>query len=292
MYGNQLVAAIKVSGKVVREFKDTVYLPFGSEYSIYLKNLDPSRRAIVNVYIDGKCVTDNGLVVEHGKPCNLKRAIDGNLKKGNKFKFIERDGKVEEHRGIEAEDGLVRIEYAFEKKLLITDDIYVPYRRERRWYDRPFYYDNWPYTTIGGCVRDTTSTGDSIHHAFTSQVSNAVGEQKAFDAADVEAVSASVKTKSTKSRKGPQLSAPQPQNETGITVKGSKSKQKFTEVASFITGDTHVLVIRILGQTEDNEEVRTVVNTKTKIECENCGTKNKATSKFCSHCGTSVHAFA
>ena len=29
MYGNKLAAAIKVNGKVLREFKDTVYIPFG-----------------------------------------------------------------------------------------------------------------------------------------------------------------------------------------------------------------------------------------------------------------------
>ena len=47
MYESKLAAAIKVNGKVLREFnKDTVYIPFGSEYSILLKNLN-TKRAIV-----------------------------------------------------------------------------------------------------------------------------------------------------------------------------------------------------------------------------------------------------
>ena len=55
MYGNKLAAAIKVNGKVLREFKDTVYIPFGAEYTILVKNLE-TKRAIVNIFIDGENV--------------------------------------------------------------------------------------------------------------------------------------------------------------------------------------------------------------------------------------------
>ena len=53
MYNNQLVASLKANGKILREFKDTVYIPFGSEYSFLLKNLNTTR-ALVNVFIDGE----------------------------------------------------------------------------------------------------------------------------------------------------------------------------------------------------------------------------------------------
>ena len=36
MYESKMAAAIKVKGKVLREFKDTVHMPFGGEYSILL----------------------------------------------------------------------------------------------------------------------------------------------------------------------------------------------------------------------------------------------------------------
>jgi len=42
MYESKLAAAIKVDGKVLREFKDTVHIPFGSEYTVLLKNLNTS----------------------------------------------------------------------------------------------------------------------------------------------------------------------------------------------------------------------------------------------------------
>ncbi len=115
MYGNKLAAAIKVNGKVLREFKDTVYIPFGAEYAITLKNLHTTR-AVVSVYIDGDNVVPGGLVLNAGQSIDLERSIkNNNLTEGNKFKFIERTGKVEEYRGIGVEDGLVRIEYQFEQ---------------------------------------------------------------------------------------------------------------------------------------------------------------------------------
>ncbi len=115
MYESKLAAAIKVDGKVLREFKDTVHIPFGSEYTILLKNLNTTR-AVVNVFIDGNDMVPGGLVLDPGKEVDLERSVkNGNLTEGNRFKFIERTGSVEKHRGIGIEDGLVRIEFQFEQ---------------------------------------------------------------------------------------------------------------------------------------------------------------------------------
>ncbi len=115
MYESKMAAAIKVKGKVLREFKDTVYIPFGSEYSILLKNLNTTR-AVVNVFIDGEDVVSGGLVIDPGREIDLERWVkNGNLTEGNRFKFIERTGAVEQHRGIKLEDGLVRLEFQFEQ---------------------------------------------------------------------------------------------------------------------------------------------------------------------------------
>ena len=114
MYASKLAAAIKVNGKVLREFKDTVHIPFGSEYAITIKNLHTTR-AVVNVFIDGVDMVPGGLVLNAGQSIDLERSIkNGNLTEGNRFKFIERTGAVEQHRGVGIEDGLVRIEYQFE----------------------------------------------------------------------------------------------------------------------------------------------------------------------------------
>jgi hypothetical protein len=114
MYSNQFAAAIKVNNKILREFGETVYLPFGSEYQIRLKNLNTTR-AKVTVEIDGQNVTDGGLVIDSFQTVDLERFIrNGNLSEGNRFKFIERTSKIEDHRGIKLEDGLITIRYEYE----------------------------------------------------------------------------------------------------------------------------------------------------------------------------------
>lgn len=109
MYQSSLVAAIKVGGKVLKEFENKVYLPYGSEYEIYLKNLDPSRRVKVEVEIDGSS-SQKALVLNPKQEFSLDRF----LSTANKLKFIERTETIENHRGIKASDGLVVLTYCFE----------------------------------------------------------------------------------------------------------------------------------------------------------------------------------
>jgi len=66
MYSNKLAVAIKSAGKVLREFnKDEVYLPFGKEYSIFIKNMN-SVRALVKVTVDGTDIGDGTRFVVDG----------------------------------------------------------------------------------------------------------------------------------------------------------------------------------------------------------------------------------
>lgn len=116
MYNSKLVASIKANGKILREFKDTVYIPFNSEYSILLKNLNVVR-ATVSIFIDDVDVTEGvSLVVNPNSEFELSRFIkNGNLTQGNKFKFIERTNDIEQYRGIKMEDGLIRIVFQYEQ---------------------------------------------------------------------------------------------------------------------------------------------------------------------------------
>ena len=81
-------------------------------------------------------------------------------------------------------------------------------------------------------------------------------------------------------------------NEAGITVEGSKSTQKFYECAGLNTdGIKHVMVLKLLGETEDNKPVQKAITVKHKPTCKTCGRVNKATNKFCADCGTSLEIF-
>ena len=266
MYGNKIAAAIKVSGKVLREFKDTVYIPFGSEYSILVKNLE-TKRACVNIYLDGDCVTGGGLVLNAGQEIDLERFIkNGNLSEGNRFKFIERTDGVEQHRGIKLEDGLIRIEHQFEYVRPIQH--IAPY---------PFYaYPNGQFTgNVQGSLQGSPLRGLDVSYSATS-ISGSVISASATSATSATVTSNSIHL-----------------NDAGITVPGSKSEQKFqTAYMGTMEAEKFSMVIKLLGETADNKPVLVPVTVKAKPKCITCNHQNKATAKFCNKCGTALEIFA
>jgi len=263
MYGNKIAAAVKVGGKVLREFKDTVYIPFGSEYSILIKNLE-TKRACVNIYLDGECVTEGGLVLNPGQETDLERFIkNGNLREGNRFKFIERTAGVEQHRGIKLEDGLIRIEHQFEQQRPIQH--IAP---------SPFYaYPAGNFTgNIQGSLQGSPLRGLDVSYS-TNAISGSVTSASA--------------TSATVSMQSMNL------NDAGITVPGSKSEQKFQTVyMGAMEAEKHSMVIKLLGETADNKPVLAPVTVKAKPKCITCNHQNKATAKFCNKCGTALEIFA
>ena len=253
MYNQKLVASIKANRKVLREFKDTVYIPFASEYSILIKNLN-TVRAVVNVFIDGENQTPSGLVLNAGQEIDFERSLkNGSLTEGNKFKFIERTGAVEEHRGIKLEDGIVRIEYQFERPALPINTL-------------PSWQVNSVMRRItDGNISASGSTGfpTSATYSSTSAMLNNVN------------VSA------------------QSFNDAGITVAGSKSTQSFsTTYVGALEAEKYSIVLKLLGETPDNKPVYEPVTVKHKPKCVTCGKQNKATAKFCQECGTALEIFA
>jgi hypothetical protein len=266
MYSNQLAVAIKSNGKVLREQKDTVLLPFGSEYSVFIKNLN-TVRALVHIEIDGQDVGEGGFVINANDSIDIERFIrNGNLKEGNRFKFIERTAGIEKHRGVGVEDGLIRVEFQFEKPAPLY------------WYD-PYKYDpwkkQWPYdNTYWGTCNGFTSDTLSRSVKGTSLGNN------------IQASSATY-TASNSSDAAPTVYVDV--NDVGITVPGSVSDQQFQTVSSFPLESTkHVIVMKLLGETETGTKVVAPVTVKSKPKCTSCGRVNKATAKFCVECGTSL----
>jgi hypothetical protein len=83
------------------------------------------------------------------------------------------------------------------------------------------------------------------------------------------------------------------QNETGITVLGSKSTQSFQHVTvGTLESTVHNIVLKLVGDLGNNKPVTKPVTVKAKPKCVTCGHQNKATAKFCSECGTALEIFA
>jgi hypothetical protein len=312
MYANKLVASLKANGKILREFKDTVYIPFGSEYSFLLKNLH-TQRAVVNVFIDGDNVIEGGLVLNAGQEVDLERYVkNGNLTAGNKFKFIERTSAIEDGpRGIKLEDGLIRIEFQYEqpRPVLEIGKKWIPGHYEYDWYaTNSLNRGLWNSPVYGGTTGISGSTGDRFSvtaSGATCQV-NVNGALRGVDYSQGESVKATAASATTATLASMGIKDMQahdgmatmdwmeaPKNDVGITVPGSKSEQKFTSVImGAMEAEKHTIVLKLLGETPDNKPVLQPVTTKHKPKCVTCGKQNKATAKFCTECGTALEIFA
>ena len=296
MYQSKLVASLKANGKILREFKDTVYIPFGSEYSFLLKNLH-TQRALVNIFIDSDSVVEGGLVIDPGREVDLERYVkNGNLTAGNKFKFIERTQAIEDGpRGVKLEDGLIRIEFQYEQPrpvLNINNDFFKQYPPGVRG-------GLWNNAMYGGMTGISGSTGDrfSVNASGAQYSTNVGGVMRGVDFSNGESVKATAAAASDKV--APQSCelhdgmATCDWNDVGITVPGSKSEQKFQSVTmGALEAEKHSIVIKLLGETPDNKPVLKPVTVERKPECVTCGKKNKAHAKFCTECGTALEIFA
>ena len=263
MYGNKLAAAIKVNGKVLREFKDTVYIPFGSEYEIVVKNLHTTR-AVAHIFVDGNDAVPSGLVINPGQSVDLQRAIkNSNLTEGNRFKFIERTANIEAFKGIGLEDGLIRIEYQFE----------VP----------PVSINTWSDWQRNQILRGIDLSNISGSTGSKNWPTGSVTCSANYSANTVTPTSATLNNVSTNAYL----------NDTGITVPGSKSDQSFTSVyVGQLESTTHNLVFKLVGDLGNNKPIDKPVTVKHKPKCVTCGKQNKAHAKFCTECGTALEIFA
>jgi hypothetical protein len=303
MYSNKLVASLKANGKILREFKDTVYIPFGSEYSFLLKNLH-TQRAVVNIFIDGENVVEGGLVIDAGREVNLERYIkNSNLTEGNRFKFIERIAAIEDGpRGIKLEDGLIRIEFQYEMPrpvVNISDNFWKQYppgarSSEYRGVVDKFSTTGWIQssgasfsTNIGGQMRgvDFSKNGEITAQAASASVDKYCADNGIINKMEMHDGSATMDWMDAEQSRS--------LNDVGITVPGSKSTQKFQHVTmGAMDPEKHTMVLKLLGETADNKPVLQPVTVERKLECVTCGKKNKAHAKFCTECGTALEIFA
>ena len=288
MYNNRLAVALKSAGKVLREFKDTVYVPFGSEYTLLIKNLN-SVRARVTISIDGTDATENAsLIIDANDEAELTRFIkNGNLASGNRFKFIERTAQIEEHRGVGITDGLIRVEFEFEQEKAPL----------KQWNHRDYWNDKF-YGSGGYCGSPRIGQPDILYCQQPSTAAPSILRSRGMSTGEVTLMNCAVGTGMSLGATAVSASAGVPGgaacmdssfNETGITVPGSVSDQKFTTVYGFIPdGVKHSIVLKLLGENPAGQPIQKPITVELKPTCVTCGTINKLPAKFCSNCGTAL----
>lgn len=269
MHSNNFVAVIKAGGKVLREANSIVHIPFGSEYTILLKNLN-GVRAHCNVTVDGKGATIGKLILPAHGTVELERFLNGNLNEGNRFKFIERTAQIEQHRGIGAEDGLVSIE--FWKEIVQSYTVYPTYypplgRRS----DDIFKWRGGS----GGPLRGVR--GQSMGQ-FTNAVSTPVNDF-AENSCFVAGAAAAAAPEETTAK-----------NEAGITVQGSHSSQQFVIGEYFPVEMTSTVVTLHLKGAIGKQQIQTPLTVDYRKTCTTCGLGGQGLNfGFCSRCGTSLN---
>jgi hypothetical protein len=278
MYANKLVLAVKASGKVLREIGDQVFIPFGSEYSLLLKNLHDVKVS-VKVFVDGRDATDGvSLVLNPKEQVELERFINkGNLSKGNRFKFVKSIPELQAHRGSSAEDGLIRVEFKIEKPkptINITSTI-TPWMISHApsWNGSSFHsgYPNGVRSSDLDSIKfkgiDGSTTGQ-----YLGQISNTICN--AASSISGNAVQQSL--------------------DSGVTVPGSISSQEFQVAAPTEFYEySNTIVLRMVGEVErastsTYHPVTAPVTVKTRTGCPSCGLKVKPSSRFCSRCGSAI----
>jgi hypothetical protein len=272
-YQDKFVAEVKVNGHILRVKDGAVYLPFGCEYTLYLKNLN-SRRASINVSIDGEDVLDNhSLILDPNSSTELQGFLRGNVAR-NRFRFINKTKEIADHRGDKVDDGMIRVEFAFEKpqpepwiKDTIEEVHHYHHNEPMRW----TYYETPDWNLSRGIQKGGTSEISTMNVATASGPTEQATYTANVSESNVTMDSLGV----------------QPDADEGITVKGSEVNQSFRYSSIGQLEDAAVIIINLKGLTgETNKPIQEAVTVKTKVECPTCGSKSTSAAKYCANCGT------
>jgi len=177
----------------------------------------------------------------------------------NRFKFIQKTKQISNYRGDRVDDGLIRVEFAFEKEKPEIVHHYHVYHNKDDWYwpYGPRYYKNnylgraWPNSSVK-CNFNSSNNITAVMESNTSYGNNSF-------------------------------------NDNGITVKGSEINQNFDYGNIDELELSHVMIIKLRGKKRNKTtKIKKPITVKTKLVCPTCGKKSNSNSKFCSNCGTFI----
>ena len=278
-YKDQFVVEVKCKGKILRMRDDFVYLPFGSEYSLYLKNLS-SKRASIKISIDGQDVLDHqSLILDANSSIELEGFLRGNQAR-NRFKFIKKTKEIQEHRGDKIDDGFIRVEFAYEKpKPEIIKKTIIHEEHHHHHHHDPFRWNYNDWFTGDSNVRYTySSNSDDIvgsARGMSSAGPSAEAPQAFFASSNVTMDSLGVENQS------------RPLDDEGITVKGSEMCQDYRYASIGELEQSEVIIIRLKGVADNSQQpVQQPVTVSTKYTCSSCGKRCRSSFKYCPKCGT------
>lgn len=277
-YKNRFAAVIKVKGRHVAEESGGVFrVPFGSSYSIFMKNMD-TRKALVYATIDGEDVLNgNALVIDANSTQELGGYMRGQIEKFD-FKFMRKTADVSEHRGDRIDDGIIRIEFAFEEGVHLRFDAPVHMHSESM-HLKHWHYDvvdrideTLPEHTIQGMMTESSSS-ESCSNRSVKSFGNFVTTNHAGDSSlDFSA-----------------SYAPDTQ-EQGYSVPGASRNVPYRYASIGSVGPSEVLILRLVGATKSGAHIQQPTVTRTHKTCSTCHKSNTYQATYCMRCGANLEA--
>ena len=227
MYSNKFVLSVICDGQIVKELDNgQVNIPFGSEYTLRLRNRN-NRRALAKISIDGENVSGGGIIIAANSFVDIERSVDV----ARKFKFVALDSA-------EAQDYGKNGPNPNKTKGTITVDFALEYERPIFWTPSPGVQTHRDYPYIYSTI--SCSSHDSLTRC------------------------ASLGRKSTVNPKffGESLNQPRTDLQEGATVEGGHSSQSFT-YTNFTVDDKTWTTLRIfmMGYSPHGEHNQVLMET-------------------------------
>jgi len=253
-------------------YGDSVYLKDGENFEIELFN-PTTARVLAKIDLNGKSISESGIVLRPGERVYLERFIDNN----NKFLFetYEVDNSNEALNAI-MDNGMIEVSFyneeLYNKNPYNLNDYFKSYNNTINLNSSSLnltggtgIYSSGANTTygsdiIGSYISDTNFTlgGSTINNLFvtTSMVNDSVKGSNSSNSI-----------------------------ETGRIEMGESSKQDFKSVSgSFCNTPQKTIKYRILPESQKPLESSSIRN-----YCTDCGTRmKKQTWKFCPNCGSKI----
>lgn len=242
----------------IKQYDDSVYLKDGQQFELEIFNPHQCK-VLAKISINGKEISQAGLVIRPGQRTYLERYID--IAKKFKFETYEVEDSAEAKAAI-AKNGEVKVEFYYEQNL-----------RGNYWYGNSMTINsnNWnsARTTNTPNTFFTTSSGTSqLGSTVTYTSSNSIGTIS-YGGTTVNNVSMPV-AGSLK---------------TGRVEEGAKSNQQFSQDSgTYNWWVNETVIIKLLPLSKKPVEVAEIRN-----YCGGCGSRIKKSSwKFCPSCGEAL----
>lgn len=296
MHRNNFVVSIKCKGSFIREEDGKAVVPFGAEYSIYMKNLDSRDALIRDITVDGKSALGGTRLIIRGKS---HIELNGFIRSGivdRAFKFVTVESAEGKGASTSPHNGEVSVTFSFTKKVEqkvvnttykyshfpVVDPIFKPYIVP--WYPRS-RGDVLYGANVGSVFRSCGSGKDVKFTNSAVYVSQSEGKPESFavDYSDSTGRAFSVSSENFPSTTEVIKDSSAPAISEGKTVEGSR------------VGDN--LSFGFIGEVEDSSDTITIflsgVQVKDEIPtaskyCTSCGYPVGETDCFCSKCGNKL----